>query len=166
MRKSMFAGALIVVLSFALVGCGQKAGTAKDGNEQTIEAAAIDLATRSVAGGYDLVTVDDVKNWIDNKDDVVIIDTMPLEVYNKGHIPGAVQAELPREGAATEAQIEAFAKLLPEDKGTKIAVYCGFTSCNRSDVGAAYAIEQGYTDVSRIPGGIIAWKDAGFEVEK
>jgi rhodanese-related sulfurtransferase len=61
---------------------------------------------------------------------------------------------------------EDFARLLGPDKGRTIVVYCGFIQCTRSHNGAAWAVRLGYTDVYRYPGGIFAWKGAGYPVEK
>ena len=47
-----------------------------------------------------------------------------------------------------------------------IIVYCGFTKCGRSHNGALWAKKLGYTNVYRMPGGIKAWKQQGFDVEK
>lgn len=99
---------------------------------------------------------------------MVVIDTMPASSFTGGHIKGAVNAELPKTQAegTTAEQKAAFLKLLPADKTTPIVVYCGFTACGRSDVGAAMAVQEGYTNVYRYPGGIVAWKDAGYEAVK
>lgn len=42
--------------------------------------------------------------------------------------------------------------------------YCGFVKCGRSHNGAAWAVTQGYQQVYRVPGGIFAWKGAGYPV--
>ncbi|MBW1859370.1 MAG: rhodanese-like domain-containing protein, partial [Deltaproteobacteria bacterium] len=53
-------------------------------------------------GGYQIVTTDELKAWIDNKKDMVIVDTMPFEAgYKKGHVPGAVQFLFPKAGDMT-----------------------------------------------------------------
>ena len=57
-------------------------------------------------------------------------------------------------------------KSVVEDKNTKIVVYCGHIGCARSHVAAAYLVKQGYTNVHRYGGGISAWVDAGYDVEK
>jgi len=59
-----------------------------------------------------------------------------------------------------------FEDLLGADKQRKIIVYCGFVKCTRSHNGALWARKLGYTNVYRHPGGIYAWKGAGYEVEK
>ena len=52
------------------------------------------------------------------------------------------------------------------DKSYKIVVYCGFVRCPRSHQAAKYLVKQGYTNVYRHCGGIYAWIDAGYDVEK
>ena len=52
------------------------------------------------------------------------------------------------------------------DKNAKIVVYCGFTKCQRSHQGAMYLVKKGFKNVYRYPGGISAWKDAGYEIVK
>ena len=51
------------------------------------------------------------------------------------------------------------------NKDKEIVVYCGFTGCARSHVGAMYLVQQGYTNVKRLPGGICSWVDGGYPIE-
>jgi rhodanese-related sulfurtransferase len=44
--------------------------------------------------------------------------------------------------------------------------YCGFTKCTRSHNGAMWAVKLGYKNVYRYPGGIKAWMEAAYPVEK
>jgi rhodanese-related sulfurtransferase len=143
-------------------------GTAVDGNEVSIETAAIKLVNATKAGGYNLVSTADLKSWVDSGKQMVVIDTMPASTFADGHVKGAVNAELPKTQAegVTAEQKAAFLKLLPADKSTPVVVYCGFVACGRSDVGAVIAIQEGYTNVYRYAGGIVAWKDAGYEAVK
>ena len=173
---------MVLALSAALfAGCSSKTsqqpaaqtpaktvGTAVDGNEQNIEKAAMSLVKAKEEGKYSLVSTEELKSWVDSKKDMVIIDTMPASSFKNGHIPGAVNAELPKTGMndVTAEQKAAFIKLLPADKNKTVVLYCGFTSCARSDVGAKIAVELGYKNVYRQPGGIVAWQDAKYTVEK
>ena len=59
-----------------------------------------------------------------------------------------------------------FEKLLGSDKDKVIVVYCGFVKCTRSHNGAAWAKNLGYKNVYRYPGGIFAWKGAGYTIGK
>lgn len=179
MRKALIVLTLGLILALGVAGCAKQAGTpeqnipvstkvgtAKDGNEQKIESAAINLVKDAKEGGYQIASVEELKSAIDSGEKMTIIDTMPADTFAKGRIPGALNAELPKEGEASAEQIDAFAKLLPSDKSAKVVVYCGFTGCRRSHIGAAYAVKQGYTNVVRVPGGIVAWGDAGYKADK
>jgi len=176
--------ALLVVLALSMlifVGCSQpsnggesakpsetKIGTAPDGSEIAIEKATMKFIKDYEAGGYQLVSIDDLNKWIGEKKDMIIVDTMPADFFAKNHIPGAVNAELPKTGMAdaTDEQKAAFVKQLGTDKEKPIVVYCGFVGCARSDVGAVLAKDAGFKNVYRVPGGFVAWQEAGYSIEK
>jgi len=173
MNKKLIACLTLTLSLVLMTGCTAKAatssvGTAKDGNEVKIEKAAIKLVNAVNKGGYNLVNTEDLNTMIESGDDMIIIDTMPGDFYAKGHVPNALNAVMPKTGLAdaTDAEKEAFAALLGEDKTKTIVIYCGFTACGRSDAGASYAVELGYENVYRYPGGIIGWRDAGLAEEK
>lgn len=165
----------LLLLMTALVGCSGttgaavgKVGTAPDGSEVAIEKATMKFIKDTNEGGYQLLSTEELNQWITDKKEMIIIDTMPADSFAKGRLPGALNSELPKTtlADATDAQKEAFISILGDNKDIPIVVYCGFVGCARSHVGAVIAMEQGYTNVYRVPGGIIAWQEAGFEVEK
>jgi len=184
MNKKIVALMLVLLLAmFAVAGCTQqksgdnttpqtpastKIGTAPDGSEIAVEKATLKFIKDYEASKYQLVSTEDLNKWIGEKKDMIIVDTMPADFYAKGHFPGAVNAELPKTGMAdaTDEQKAAFIKQLGTDKSKTIVVYCGFVGCARSDVGAVIALEQGFTNVYRVPGGYAAWVEAGYELEK
>lgn len=143
-------------------------GTSIDGNEVAIEKAAIRLGVAKDEGGYNLVDVETLNTWVSEDKEMVIIDTMPADSYSNGFIPGAVNAELPKSAdeEITAEQKEAFIKALGTDKDATIVVYCGFTACERSHFGAEIAVKEGFKNVYRLPGGIVAWQNAEYEVAK
>lgn len=145
-----------------------KVGTATDGSELAIEKATMKFMADTTAGGYQLMSTEDLNKWVADDKEMVLIDTMPADSFAKGRVPGALNAELPKTKLedTTDEQKQAFISLLPENKDTPIVVYCGFVGCARSHVGAVIAMEEGYTNVYRVPGGIVAWEEAGYEVEK
>lgn len=173
MKKSISLLIAVIMVASLFAGCSSSealnsVGTSVDGNEVNIEAAAVKLVNAVEKGGYNLVKTDELKSWIDEGKEMIVIDTMPADFYAKGHIPTAKNAVMPKTSLAdaTDEEKAAFEALLGDDKDATIVVYCGFTACGRSDAGAAYATELGYTNVYRQPGGIIAWRNAGFEEEK
>ena len=81
----------------------------------------------------------------------VIVDSRPPSRYAEGHIPGAINipwAELEKQGPA----------LLPQDKATPLAFYCGGVTCVMSPKSASVAKAAGFTDVAAYPDGEPGWK--------
>ena len=142
--------------------------------ETAKEIDAVKLSRDTQAGGYELLTVAELKKMIDAGTPMVLVDTMPFEAsYKKEHIPGAKNFLLPiprmsiwdlKETAGkTEAD---FAALLGTDKNIPVVIYCGFVNCTRSDNGAVWARKLGYARVYRVPGGLFAWKGAKYPLEE
>ena len=94
------------------------------------EADAVKLARDTQSGGYELLTVAELKKMIDAKQAMVIVDTMPYEdSYKKEHIPGAKQFlfPIPRmnkwDAKETAGKSEAdYAALLGADKNIPVIV--------------------------------------------
>jgi thiosulfate/3-mercaptopyruvate sulfurtransferase len=154
---------LIVIL--AMVGCGKS----WSGKELDTEKSAVTLAREAQRGGYQLVSTVELKDWIDQKKPMMIIDTMPLEdSYKKQHIPGAAQYEfpIPEVKEMDDAAMAKFEQFLGPDKDKTLVIYCGFVKCTRSHNSAMWAVKLGYQNVFRYPGGIKAWMEADYPIEK
>ncbi|SMC56438.1 Rhodanese-related sulfurtransferase [Desulfocicer vacuolatum DSM 3385] len=137
------------------------------------EAGAVKLVREIQRGNYDVVTTEELKKWMDEGKDMLIVDTMPYEAsYKKNHVPGAVQFLFPIpdmdqwDSKETDGKSQAdYVNLLGKNKDKILVIYCGFVKCTRSHNGAAWASKLGYKHVYRYTGGIFAWKGAGFSVE-
>jgi len=173
MGKSVFKMFLIVGL---VAGMAAPAGAFLENKfekEVAKEAGAVKLVHEVQRGGYNVITTEELKKWIDSGRDMLIVDTMPYEAsYKKQHVPGAVQFLFPipemKEWDTKETAgktLEDYKKLLGNDKNRTIVIYCGFVKCTRSHNGAAWAVKLGYKNVYRYPGGIFAWKGADFPIE-
>ncbi len=166
--KLMFAGILV----FGLAGTA----SAKNKFEKEVEkeTGAVKLIREVQRGGYDVVTTEELKKWIDSGKDMIIVDTMPFkDSYKKNHVPGAVQFQFPIPDMdqwdtkeTDEKSQEDFIQILGSNKEKPIIIYCGFVKCTRSHNGAAWAVKLGYKNVYRHPGGIFAWKGKKYPVEK
>lgn len=155
-----------VLLVLGMAGGALAAWGAK---ELDTEKTAVAFAREVERGGYKIVSTQELKGWIDQKKPMLIVDTMPYEAsYKKQHIPGAVQMEFPIPELTTlDAKSRAaLEKLLGPDKNRLIVFYCGFTKCTRSHNGAMWAVKLGYKNVYRQPGGIKAWDEADYPIEK
>lgn len=175
MRK--FFGLICLIAVCAVVFTAVKPASAFFGNkfedEVAKEKSALKLYGEIEKGGYDVVSTEELKAWIDSGKEIIIVDTMPYEAsYTKNHIPGAVPFEFPIpamgawDSSKTAGKSQAdFEKLLGSKKDALIVVYCGFVKCTRSHNGALWAKKLGYTNVYRHPGGIFAWKGMDYPVE-
>ncbi|MBR3125571.1 MAG: rhodanese-like domain-containing protein [Mogibacterium sp.] len=70
------------------IQCLQKIQQGK--GEATAESIAIRLHDTTVEGGYNLIDTATLAKMVNDKEDVVIIDTMPQGWYDGRHIPGAI----------------------------------------------------------------------------
>jgi rhodanese-related sulfurtransferase len=161
---------LVVAFTLCLAGAGFCFGK----KELETEASAVKLLREVERGGYKIVDTDELKAWMEQNKDMVIVDTMPYEAsYKKNHVPGAVQFLFPipdmntwDTGETAGKTKEEYKKLLGQNKNKTIVVYCGFVKCTRSHNGAVWAKNLGYTNVYRYPGGIKAWKEAKHPTRK
>ena len=165
-RRIFVLVAFCAVFSFQFVS--GSIGFCKGINEVETEKIAVDLVRDVQKGGYGIVRTDELKKWMDQKKNLLIVFTGPEAGYKKGHYPGAVQFEfpIPELKEMGEGEKAAFIKLLGPDKDRVLVFYCGFTKCTRSHNGAVWAKKNGYKNVYRCPGGIKGWTEAGFPVEK
>ncbi len=171
MIKRFLQLALLGVLAVGL----STGASAKDKFEKEVdkEAGAVKLVREVQRGGYDVISTEELKALIDSGKDILVVDTMPFEAsYRKQHVPGAKQFLFP----VPELEIwdsketggkskEDYAALLGADKNRTIVIYCGFVKCTRSHNGAMWAKKLGYKNVFRHPGGIYAWKGAGYPTQ-
>jgi thiosulfate/3-mercaptopyruvate sulfurtransferase len=158
----LFAGVLMLALSANVLA-------AWGGKELETEKIAVNFGKEVARGGYKFVSTEELKSWLDQKKDMLIVDTMPFEdSYKKQHVPGAVQMEfpIPELTQLDEKKKADLEKLLGPNKDRLIVFYCGFTKCTRSHNGAMWAVKLGYKNVYRHPGGIKAWDEADYPVGK
>jgi thiosulfate/3-mercaptopyruvate sulfurtransferase len=157
----------VSVLAMTFVGSGVLFAAWGD-KELEAEKVAVTFYKEVVRGGYKIVTTEELKGWVDQKKDMLVIDTMPFETsFKKQHIPGAINFELPipEMTSMDDKTKAAFLKALGPNKDRVLVFYCGFTKCTRSHNGAMWAIKLGYKNVYRQPGGIKGWDEAGYTVE-
>ena len=103
----------------------------------------------SLPRDIDALTLDSIRN----RDDVFVVDVREDYEYAAGHVPGATLIPL--------GQLPNRLDEIPDDK-TVVAV-C--RSGNRSGQATQFLQQQGI-NVHNMQGGMIAWEQAGLEVEK
>lgn len=89
--------------------------------------------------------------------EVVLLEALPAEYFNEGHLPGA--ANLPLD------EIDTSIETLAPDKDATIVTYCTGTSCSNSLQAAERLRELGYRDVRAYEAGKEDWIEAGLPTE-
>jgi thiosulfate/3-mercaptopyruvate sulfurtransferase len=166
MKRRLFVILISVIFVIGFAGTCLAAWGVK---ELDTEKNAVTFAREVERGGYKIVTTQELKSWIDQKKDMLIVDTQPHDAsFKKQHYPGAVNLELPRPEITKldDKTKSALENLLGPDKDRVIVFYCGFVECTRSHNGAMWATRLGYKNAYRQPGGIKAWNEAEYPVEK
>jgi rhodanese-related sulfurtransferase len=97
-----------------------------------------------------------VKRMIDlGGRDFVLLDVRTAQGYREGHIPGAINIpfeELPK-------------RLQELPKGQEVISYCWDVTCLLCTKASYMLASRGYT-AREMVGGIEAWRDAGFPIER
>lgn len=110
--------------------------------------------TISVAGGsYKNISAPELQTMLKNKDFVFINVHIPFA----GNIAGT-DLSIPYD------QIEQNLSQLPGEKNAKIVLYC--RSGRMSAIAAETLVKLGYTNLWNLNGGMEAWEQAGYSIEK
>ncbi len=117
--------------------------------------ALLGLAAACGHQGFETTNVNDFASRIEAPD-VVLLDVRTAEEFDEGHIPNAINIDVKQDGFIEKAK-----STLPADK--TIAVYC--RSGKRSANAAGMLAKEGFKVVN-LEGGVMAWKEAGMEIEK
>ena len=106
-----------------------------------------------VPGHYAEVPVEFVKEKIDSKAAMTLVDSRPKEgKYDQGHIPTAI--------SIPDTHFDKMTHLLPADKNQLVVFYCGGFDCKLSHKSAEKTIKLGYTQVKVFSAGYPAWMAA------
>ena len=114
----------------------------------------------SAQSGAPRISIQELKSMMDNGTPVIIIDVQPKEIYDQGHIKGAIS--LP---ASSPIRLEDVWDL-PSDRLIVTYCDCGPGEADSSDA-ATQLMRFGYDDVKVLADpSIKGWKDAKYPLEK
>ena len=111
-------------------------------------------ATRN--NGFKTVNVDEFSKLIAGNDGIQVLDVRTKEEYNEGHIAGAKLIDVNDSTFIDKAAAQL-------NKKKPVAVYC--RSGRRSAKAANAMVKTGF-HVINLDGGILAWQEAGKDIEK
>jgi len=86
---------------------------------------------------------------------IVVVDTRPAAIYERSHIPGAINIPHRTMDTATTAAV---------DRDALIVTYCDGIGCNGSTKGALNMLDLGFR-VKELIGGIEWWERDGYRME-
>jgi len=106
--------------------------------------------------GFTKITAEELYKKMSQKTDMIIIDTLPKELFEKRHVPGAQNACVFQ--VVFPSEVEA---IVP-DRDREV-VLCGSSSASYDSVTAAEKLVRlGYSKVFALTGGLAAWREAGY----
>jgi hydroxyacylglutathione hydrolase len=101
------------------------------------------------------ISVSDLKEMIETRDDLQIVDVRRPAEYESGHAPRAITAPL--------ARLSERLGTLDLRPGLQTAIICA--GGYRSSAGASILQRAGFTNLLNVTGGTKAWIEAGYEIE-
>jgi rhodanese-related sulfurtransferase len=104
-------------------------------------------------GAYTGISEDELHSMFKNRDFVLVNVHVPFA----GDIPNT-DLSIPYDRIAQNLD------QLPEDKSAKIVLYC--QSDRMSTIASETLVSLGYTDIHNLDGGMVAWENAGFDLER
>jgi rhodanese-related sulfurtransferase len=118
--------------------------------------AALFSSARAAETEFKVITTDQHKAMIDEKQDFVIIDARTKEEYQEAHITGAL--------SIPEKSFEESSSLLPSDKNHQIVFYCNGVKCGKSKKAAKKAETIGYKNILIYGEGFPVWEEKGNKI--
>ena len=104
-------------------------------------------------GAYTEISVNELQSMLKNKDFTLVNVHIPFE----GDIPNT-DVSIPYD------QIAQNLNQLPADKNAEIVLYC--RSDRMSTIASETLAGLGYTNIYNLDGGMVAWENAGLEIER
>jgi rhodanese-related sulfurtransferase len=99
------------------------------------------------------ITTNELKSLLDRNEDVLLVNTLSADAFNKTRIPKAVNIPLDDEDFITRVETEA------GDKDKRVVVYCASQQCNSSEKAAEKLENAGFTQIMDYAGGFKAWQE-------
>ncbi|MGA7828684.1 MAG: rhodanese-like domain-containing protein [Geobacteraceae bacterium] len=106
---------------------------------------------------FAVISTDQLKQFIDQKEKMVLIDARTPAEYKEAHIIGAINIP--------EKQFASAKQKLPAKKDALLIFYCNGVKCGKSTRVAKIVQPLGYTNILVYREGIPVWEERGFPLE-
>lgn len=101
------------------------------------------------------IDLDTLKKKLEN-DEVILVEVLDKEDYEKSHIKGAINIPLKNIGAEAKERF---------NEDDEIVVYCSDEECTASPTAAKKLEDLGFKNVYEFEGGKKEWREAGLPME-
>ena len=108
---------------------------------------------------YSIITPKELQQRISSGRDIILIDTLPGEQFNKRHLPGASNA------CVFEVTFPDQVMGIVPDKEREIVLFGSSEKSMDAVTAAEKLVRIGYKKVYALKGGIVAWQEAGFPLD-
>jgi len=109
--------------------------------------------------GTSRVTIEELNGLLQAGEAPVLLDCLPKARYQQQHLPGAQNACVFE--VSFLSQVTAFSA----DKSRPIVVYGANDQTHDAKTAVGKLLREGYSQVSMLDGGIVAWQNAGYPLE-
>ena len=114
----------------------------------------------------DTVNSKQLNSLIKEDADMVILDVSDKEVVeNRGSVPGALNISLGSLYYKADSEVpDDYKDERIQDREKKVVMTCSIGAC--AAIGGKLLKDMGFEDVVLLEGGVEAWKDSGYDLEK
>ena len=112
--------------------------------------------TEESSGKVQWVEPGQLRDWQRQEGPLILIDTLPKEIFDRRSIPGAQNA------CVYEVTFPQQVEAIVPDKDKRIILYGSSEASRDAGTGAEKLLRLGYTNVFALRGGVAAWIDAGY----
>lgn len=106
------------------------------------------------------ITAPRLKELLDHRDDLLVINALEPRVFDREHIPGSHNIPNAADGFVGRVTD------LADRKDQPIVVYCADKTCTASVEAGTRLEDAGFTNVTHFEDGMAGWKLAGYDVER
>lgn len=108
------------------------------------------------AKSFARISAEELYDKISRKIDLIIIDTLPKELFEKRHLPGA------QNGCVFQVVFPSEVQVIVPDRDREVVLYGSSSASHDSVTAAEKLVRLGYSKVFALTGGLAAWKEAGY----
>jgi len=117
----------------------------------------LSFAPAMAAADIAVISTEQLKQFIDQKEQMTLIDARTPAEYREAHISGAINIP--------EKEFEATKQQLPTEKDALLVFYCNGVKCGKSKKVARLVQPLGYTNILVYSEGIPVWEERSFQME-